>query len=52
MDFLSMEALSNIYTLSVRDLITKLSSLVDIEESYILKDPANRIGVRFDEPLF
>jgi dynein heavy chain len=52
MDFLSMEALSNIYTLSVRDLITKLQSMVEIDESYILKDASARAAVRFDEPLF
>ena len=51
-DFLAMEALSNVYTLSVNDLISKLTSLVDIDESYVLKDPTTRTPVRFDEPLF
>ena len=49
---MAMESLSNIYTLSVRDLINKLSSLVDIEDSLIVKDLAARPAVRFDEPLF
>lgn len=51
-DFLAMESLSNIYTLSVRDLINKLSQLVDIEDSVVVKDLAARPVVRFDEPLF
>jgi len=51
-DFMAMESLSNIYTLSVRDLITKLQSLVDIEDSMVVKDPAVKPPLRFEEPLF
>lgn len=41
-DFLAMESLSQIYQLSVRDLIFKLQALVDVEDSLVLKDPASR----------
>lgn len=47
-----MESLSNIYTLSVRDLITKINTLVDIDDSNVVLEATNRPPIRFDEPLF
>ena len=51
-DFLAMESLSNIYTLSVKDLIDKLQSLAAIEDSSVTFESTNKPPIRFEEPLF
>lgn len=47
-----MESLSNIYTLSVRDLISKLKSLESIDEFNVTFEASNKPPIRFEEPLF
>lgn len=51
-DFLSMEALKNIYVFSVEDLIHEFDVLVQTKDSVIYKDKSQKGSSKIREPLF
>lgn len=51
-DFLAMEALKNIYVLSVEDLIYEFTTLVRTKESVIYKDKNQKGSSKIKEPMF
>lgn len=51
-DFLSMEALKNIYVFSVEDLIHEFDGLVQTKDSVIYKDKSQKGSSKIREPLF
>lgn len=51
-DFIALDSLRNIYSLTVTDLLEELSSLTKIKENAVFREKAQKSSGKYKEPLF